>query len=332
MKTALITGITGQDGAYLAKNLLENGYKVHGGQRRTTSDKYWRLDELGITDDIEFVDLDVLEQANIRRAMEDTKPDEVYNLAAQSFVWLSFKQPELATLIDGVGVLRMLESIRQVNPEIKFYQASTSEMYGSAKPPQNEGTKFWPRSPYGVAKLFGHHITINYRESYKMFASNGILFNHESPLRGTDFVTRKITRGLAIWKKEQRPIVLGNLDAKRDWGHAEDFVEGMRLMLAHDRPDDFVLATGVIHTVKQFLEMCLDYLDIRYYWKDDQVFEANTDAPIVKSDIAHFRPSEVDHLQGDPSKAMNDLGWRPKHDLPSLMADMMERDLQRYYR
>lgn len=332
MKTALITGITGQDGAYLAKNLLENGYKVHGGQRRTTSDKYWRLDELGITDDIEFVDLDVLEQANIRRAMEDTKPDEVYNLAAQSFVWLSFKQPELATLIDGVGVLRMLESIRQVNPEIKFYQASTSEMYGSAKPPQNEGTKFWPRSPYGVAKLFGHHITINYRESYKMFASNGILFNHESPLRGTDFVTRKITRGLAIWKKEQRPIVLGNLDAKRDWGHAEDFVEGMRLMLGHDRPDDFVLATGVIHTVKQFLEMCLDYLDIRYYWKDDQVFEANTDALIVKSDIDHFRPSEVDHLQGDPSKARNDLGWRPKHDLPSLMADMMERDLQRYYR
>ena len=332
MKTALITGITGQDGAYLAKNLLENGYKVHGGQRRTTSDKYWRLDELGITDDIEFVDLDVLEQANIRRAMEDTKPDEVYNLAAQSFVWLSFKQPELATLIDGVGVLRMLESIRQVNPEIKFYQASTSEMYGSAKPPQNEGTKFWPRSPYGVAKLFGHHITINYRESYKMFASNGILFNHESPLRGTDFVTRKITRGLAIWKKEQRPIVLGNLDAKRDWGHAEDFVEGMRLMLGHDRPDDFVLATGVIHTVKQFLEMCLDYLDIRYYWKDDQVFEANTDALIVKSDIAHFRPAEVDHLQGDSTKARKDLNWQPKHNLHSLIADMLERDLQRYYR
>ncbi len=332
MKKAVITGVTGQDGAYLAQLLLEKGYKVYGGQRRTTTNKYWRLDELGITDDVEFVELDVIDQSNIRRAIEDTKPDEVYNLAAQSFVWLSFKQPELATLIDGVGVLRILESIRQVNPEIKFYQASTSEMYGSAKPLQNEQTKFWPRSPYGVAKLFGHHITINYRESYNMFASNGILFNHESPLRGTDFVTRKITKGLALWKKEQRPVVLGNYDAKRDWGHAEDYVEGMRLMLSHNKPDDFVLATGVIHTVKEFLEMCLDYLNIQYYWKDNQVFEKSTDTLIVKSDVANFRPAEVDHLQGDSSKARKELNWQPKHNVQSLMIDMLEHDLKRYYK
>ena len=181
----------------------------------------------------------------------------MYNLAAQSFVALSFKQPELATLIDGVGVLRILESIKQVNPKIKFYQASTSEMYGSAKPPQNEETRFWPRSPYGVAKLFGHHITINYRESYNMFACNGILFNHEGPFRGTDFVTRKITKGLVQWKNTEKPIVLGNFEAKRDWGHAEDFVEAMHLMLQHNQPDDYVVSTGKIHTVRQFLEMCL---------------------------------------------------------------------------
>ena len=284
MKTALITGTTGQDGSYLAKSLLNKGYKVYGGERRSTTNKYWRLDEMGITDDIEFVELDVVDQSNIRRAIEDTQPDEVYNLAAQSFVWLSFKQPELATLIDGVGVLRILESIRQVNPEIKFYQASTSEMYGSAKPPQSEETKFWPRSPYGVAKLFGHHITINYRESYNMFACNGILFNHEGPLRGTDFVTRKISKGLALWKKEDRPIVLGNFEAKRDWGHAEDFVEAMRLMLQHNQPDDYVVSTGKIHTVRQFLEMSLNYLNIKFYWKDNQVFEKDTNKLIVKSD------------------------------------------------
>jgi len=332
MNRALITGVTGQDGSYLAKLLLSKGYKVFGGERRSTTNKYWRLDEMGITDDIEFVELDVIDQANIRRAIEKTKPDVVYNLAAQSFVGLSFEQPELATLIDAMGVLRIVESIRQINPQIKFYQASTSELYGKVhETPQKETTKFWPRSPYGVAKLYGHHITINYRESYKMFASTGILFNHESPMRGEDFVTRKISKGIALWKKEQRPIILGNLYAKRDWGHAEDFVEGMYKIMNHTHADDFVLATGVIHTVKEFLEMTLDYLNIKYYWKEDECFEQDTDILICTTDKKHFRPAEVDILQGDATKARNILDWKPKHTVQSLMIDMVEADLRRYY-
>jgi len=332
MKTALITGTTGQDGSYLAKSLLNKGYKVYGGERRSTTNKYWRLDEMGITDDVEFIELDVIDQANIRRAVEKTKPDVVYNLAAQSFVGLSFEQPELATLIDAMGVLRMVESIRQVNPKIKFYQASTSELYGKVQEtPQTEKTKFWPRSPYGVAKLYGHHITINYREAHNMFASTGILFNHESPMRGEDFVTRKISKGIALWKKEQRPIVLGNLNAKRDWGHAEDFVEGMQLIMNHTEADDFVLATGIIHTVKEFLEMTLDYLNIKYYWKEDECFEQDTDILICTTDKKHFRPAEVDILQGDATKARNILDWKPKHTVQSLMIDMVEADLRRYY-
>ena len=333
MKTALLTGTTGQDGSYLAKSLLSKGYKVYGGERRSTTNKYWRLDEMGITDDIEFVELDVIDQANIRRAVEKTKPDVVYNLAAQSFVGLSFEQPELATLIDAMGVLRMVESIRQVNPEIKFYQASTSELYGKVQEvPQTEKTKFWPRSPYGVAKLYGHHITINYREAYNMFASTGILFNHESPMRGEDFVTRKISKGIALWKNDRRPIVLGNLNAQRDWGHAEDFVEGMQLIMNHDKPDDFVLATGIIHTVKEFLEMTLDYLGIKYYWKGDDCFEETTHALISTTDTKHFRPAEVDLLQGNATKAKTELGWTHKHDVYSLMVDMVEADMKRYYK
>jgi len=332
MKTALITGITGQDGSYLAKSLLKKGYKVWGGERRTTTNKYWRLDEMGITDDINFVELDVIDQSNIRRAIEKTKPDIVYNLAAQSFVGLSFEQPELATLIDGVGVLRVLESIRQVNPDIKFYQASTSELYGKVlETPQKETTRFWPRSPYGVAKIFGHHITINYREAYNMFACNGILFNHESPMRGEDFVTRKISKGIALWKKEHRPIILGNIYAKRDWGHAEDFVEGMQLIMNHSIADDYVLATGVIHTVKEFLEMTLEYLGISYYWKGDECFEKDTNIVISTTDKRHFRAAEVDVLQGDATKAKTILGWVHKHNVKSLMIDMVEADLKRYY-
>jgi len=332
MKTALITGITGQDGCYLAKSLLNKGYKVFGGQRRSTTNKYWRLDEMGITDDIEFVELDVIDQSNIRRAIEKSEPDVVYNLAAQSFVGLSFEQPELATLIDAMGVLRMIESIKQVNKDIKFYQASTSELYGKVfETPQTETTKFWPRSPYGVAKLYGHHITINYREAYGMFASTGILFNHESPMRGEDFVTRKISKGLALWKKEQRPIVLGNLTAKRDWGHAEDFVEGMQLIMNHHKPDDFVLATGEIHTVKEFLEMSLDYLGVKYYFKDDECFEQDTNIKISTTDKIHFRPAEVDILQGDATKAKTQLGWTHKHTAHSLMVDMVDADMRRYY-
>jgi GDPmannose 4,6-dehydratase len=333
MKTALITGTTGQDGSYLAKSLLEKGIKVYGGERRSTTNKYWRLDEMGITDDIEFIELDVIDQANIRRAVEKTNPDVVYNLAAQSFVALSFEQPELATLIDGMGVLRILESCKQVNPNIKFYQASTSELYGKVhETPQTETTKFWPRSPYGVAKLYGHHITINYREAYGMFASTGILFNHESPMRGEDFVTRKISKGIAQWKDHGRPIILGNLEAKRDWGHAEDFVEGMQLIMNHSHADDFVLATGVIHTVRQFLEMALHYLNIEYYWKDNECFEKNTDKLISTTDTKHLRPAEVDVLQGDATKAKNELGWQPKHDVESIMADMVEADMKRYYK
>jgi GDPmannose 4,6-dehydratase len=332
MKTALITGTTGQDGSYLAKSLLKKGYKVYGGERRSTTNKYWRLDEMGITDDINFIELDVIDQANIRRAIEKTKPDIVYNLAAQSFVGLSFEQPELATLIDAMGVLRMIESIRQVNPKIKFYQASTSELYGKVQEtPQTEKTKFWPRSPYGVAKLYGHHITINYREAYHMFASTGILFNHESPMRGEDFVTRKISKGIALWKKEQRPIVLGNIYAKRDWGHAEDFVEGMQLIMNHTEADDFVLATGIIHTVKEFLEMTLDYLNIKYYWKDDECFEKDTNIKISTTDTKHFRPAEVDILQGDATKAKTILGWTHNHTVESLMRDMVDADMRRYY-
>jgi GDPmannose 4,6-dehydratase len=332
MKTALITGTTGQDGSYLAKSLLKKGFKVFGGERRSTTNKYWRLDEMGITDDIEFVELDVIDQANIRRAIEKTKPDIVYNLAAQSFVGLSFEQPELATLIDAMGVLRMIESIRQINPKIKFYQASTSELYGKVQEtPQTEKTKFWPRSPYGVAKLYGHHITINYREAYNMFASTGILFNHESPMRGEDFVTRKISKGIALWKKEHRPIILGNINAKRDWGHAEDFVEGMQLIMNHTEADDFVLATGIIHTVKEFLEMTLNYLNIEYYWKGSECFEKNTDILISTTDTKHLRPAEVDILQGDATKAKTILGWTHKHTAESLMRDMVDADMRRYY-
>lgn len=332
MKTVLITGVTGQDGSYLARSLLKKGFKVYGGERRTTTNKYWRLDEMNITRDIEFVELDVIDQANIRRAIEKTRPDIVYNLAAQSFVGLSFEQPELATLIDAMGVLRMVESIRQVNPKIKFYQASTSELYGKVfETPQKETTKFWPRSPYGVSKLYGHHITINYRESYNMFACCGILFNHESPMRGEDFVTRKISKGIALWKKEKRPIILGNLYAKRDWGHAEDFVEGMQLIMNHSVPDDYVLATGIIHTVKEFLEMTLEYLGISYYWKGDDCFEKHSDILISTTDTKHFRPAEVDVLQGDATKAKTVLGWEHKHNVKSLMIDMVEADMRRYY-
>tara|TARA_X000001316_G_C920187_1_gene34335 strand:+ start:336 stop:1337 length:1002 start_codon:yes stop_codon:yes gene_type:complete len=333
MKTALVTGITGQDGCYLAKSLLEKGYKVYGGERRTTTNKYWRMEEIGIADDIEFVELDVVDQANVRRAIEKTNPDEIYNLAAQSFVALSFEQPELATLIDGMGVLRILESIRQVNTDIKFYQASTSELYGKVQAiPQNESTPFWPRSPYGVAKLYAHWCTINYRESYDIFGCSGILFNHESPMRGEDFVTRKISKGLALWKKEKRPIILGNLEAKRDWGHAEDYVEGMIKIMNHHTPDNFVLATGVVHTIREFLEMSLDYLDIKYYWKGDDCFEAETDTLISTTDTKHFRPAEVDILQGDPTRAREELGWECKHDINSLMIDMIDSDMRRYYK
>tara|TARA_B100000686_G_scaffold25368_1_gene24463 strand:+ start:18265 stop:19266 length:1002 start_codon:yes stop_codon:yes gene_type:complete len=332
MQKALITGITGQDGAYLAKSLLEKGIKVFGGQRRSTTIRYWRLDEMGITKDIEFVELDLLDHANIRRAMEKVEPDYVYNLAAQSFVALSFEQPELTTLIDAMGVLRCLEAIKQVNPKIKFYQASSSEQFGNVQEvPQNEKTKFWPRSPYACAKVFGHNITVNYRESYDMFACCGILFNHESPHRGEEFVTRKISKGIASWLINHEPIVLGNLEAKRDWGHAEDFVEGMQLMMNHEKPDDYVLATGEVYSIKDFINLALESQNINFFWEKDNCFSEDKKT-IITTDKKFFRPAEVNLLQGDSSKAREKLGWKPKHTLKTLVKEMIEKDISRLSR
>ena len=337
MKTALITGVTGQDGCYLAKNLLEKGYKVYGAVKHTTGIQNWRLDEMGITNDIEYVDVDIVDQANVRRMIDKTKPDEVYNLAAQSFVALSFEQPEMAALIDGVGVLRMLETIYQVNPDIKFYQASTSELFGKVQEiPQNENTKFYPRSPYACAKLYGHSITINYREAYNMYACSGILFNHESPMRGSEFVTRKITKGICNFLNTKEPVTLGTIEAQRDWGHAEDYVEGMRLMLQQDKPDDYVLATGECYSVKEFADMVLDKLAIEHTWGKKRVGEIFIDEcydfngnVIITTDEKYKRPAEVDLLIGDSTKAREQLGWKPKHDINSLIDDMLKWDLKR---
>ena len=337
MKTALITGVTGQDGCYLAKNLLDKGYKVYGAVKHTTGIQNWRLDEMGITHDIEYVDVDIVDQANVRRMIDKTKPDEVYNLAAQSFVALSFEQPEMAALIDGVGVLRMLETIYQVNPDIKFYQASTSELFGKVQEiPQNENTKFYPRSPYACAKLYGHSITINYREAYNMYACSGILFNHESPMRGSEFVTRKITKGICNFLNTKEPVTLGTIEAQRDWGHAEDYVEGMRLMLQQDKPDDYVLATGECYSVKEFADMVLDKLAIEHTWGKKRVGEIFIDEcydfngnVIITTDEKYKRPAEVDLLIGDSTKAREQLGWKPKHDINSLIDDMLKWDLKR---
>ena len=319
MKTALITGVTGQDGCYLAKNLLEKGYKVYGAVKHTTGIQNWRLDEMGITNDIEYVDVDIVDQANIRRMIDKTKPDEVYNLAAQSFVALSFEQPEMAALIDGVGVLRMLETIYQVNPEIKFYQASTSELYGKVQEiPQNENTKFYPRSPYACAKLYGHTITINYRESYDMFACSGILFNHESERRGIEFVTRKITDGVArIHLGLEKYITLGNLDAKRDWGYSPDYVEAMWLMLQQDTPNDYVISTGKTHSIKEFLSYAFEHIGITDW------------SQYVKQDPRYMRPAEVDVLLGDSTKAQTELGWKPKTSLKEMVGKMVANDIEK---
>ena len=338
MKTALITGVTGQDGCYLAKNLLDKGYKVYGAVKHTTGIQNWRLDDMGITKDIEYVDVDIVDQANVRRMIDKTKPDEVYNLAAQSFVALSFEQPEMAALIDGVGVLRVLETLYQVNPEIKFYQASTSELYGKVQEiPQNELTRFYPRSPYACAKLYGHSITVNYREAYNMYACSGILFNHESPMRGSEFVTRKITKGVCEWLHTKKPVTLGTIEAKRDWGHAEDYVEGMRLMLQQDKPEDYVLATGECYSVRQFADMVLDKLHIRHSWGKkrvgdifiDECYDDEQGNVIITTDEKYKRPAEVDLLIGDSTKAREKLGWEPKYNLDLLIDNMLEWDLKR---
>ena len=333
-KKALITGIRGQDGAYLAKNLLEKGYEIYGADRRSGDTTYWRLNELGIKKDINTIYMDLLEMTNILRVIEKVKPDEVYNLAAQSFVGTSFEQPIITSDINAMGVARLLEAIRLVNPGIRFYQASTSEMFGKVREiPQNEDTPFHPRSPYGVAKLYAHWATVNYRESYNMHASSGILFNHESPLRGLEFVTKKITMSVAAIKKgKQDSVVLGNLDSKRDWGFAGDYVEGMRLMVQQEKSDDYVLATGDTHSIKEFVEEAFRYIDADIVWSGEGADTKGTDRKtgkvMVEVSPEFYRPAEVDLLIGNPEKAKKKLGWEPKVRFSELVQMMVEWDLR----
>jgi len=337
-KVAVITGITGQDGAYLSWLLLEKGYTVYGTYRRTSSVNFWRIEELGVKNHPNFhqVEYDLTDLGSSIRMITKTQPDEIYNLAAQSFVAVSFDQPITTAKITGLGAVYLLEAIRIVNPKIRFYQASTSEMFGNVQAvPQNEDTPFYPRSPYGIAKVYAHWMTINYRESYNIFGSSGILFNHESPLRGLEFVTRKITDGLAKVKLgKQDHIELGNLNAKRDWGYARDYVEGMYLMLQADKPDTFVLATGRTQSVRYFIEMTCKALDIDITWEGEGMHEVGTDASsgksIVKINPDFYRPAEVDLLIGDPTKAKQVLGWEAKTTLEELCQLMVDADMKRH--
>lgn len=337
-KKALITGIRGQDGAYLSKLLLEKGYDVYGVDRRSGDSSLWRLKELGIEQDVKILYMDLLELTNIMRTIEKTRPDEVYNLAAQSFVQVSFEQPLLTSDIDAMGVLRLLEALRTIKPDTKYYQASTSEMFGKVQEiPQKETTPFYPRSPYAVAKLYGHWMTINYRESYNMFACSGILFNHESPLRGLEFVTRKITYGIARIKRGlQDKIVLGNLDSKRDWGYAKEFVEGMWLMLQQKSPEDFVLATGETHTVREFIEYAFKTAGYDIVWKGEGVQTKGIDKKSGKTFLEisseFYRAAEVDILIGNPKKAHEKLGWKPATKFEELVGMMVEADIKRVER
>jgi GDPmannose 4,6-dehydratase len=334
-KTALVTGITGQDGAYLARSLLAKGYRVVGAARRSSRSTMPRLAELEIEQDIEFIDFDLAEMTNILRALEKVRPDEIYNLAAQSFVGLSFEQPLYTCEVDGNGALRILEAVRHVVPSARFYQASTSEMYGKAQSvPQDEKTPFYPRSPYGIAKLFAHWCTVNYRESYGIRASSGILFNHESPLRGREFVTRKITLSLAQIKHGQLDVLeLGNLSAERDWGFAGDYVEGMWLMLQQETTEDFVLATGETHTVRSFVETAASRLGFNLEWSGSDAEERGTDRrsgrTIVKVNPRFYRPAEVDLLLGNPQKAERVLGWKRNVGFEELVTLMVEVDDKR---
>jgi GDPmannose 4,6-dehydratase len=316
-KTALITGITGQDGSYLAESLLEKGYRVYGMVRRLSTPNYWRLEH--IRDRVELIDADLQDQLSLINAVQKSRPQEVYNLAAQSFVATSWDQSILTGNYTGLGVTRMLEACRIVDKSIRFYQASSSEMFGKVEEtPQKETTRFHPRSPYGVAKVYGHYITVNYRESYGMFAVSGILFNHESPRRGIEFVTRKISDGVArIAAGKAKELRLGNLDARRDWGHAKDYVEAMWLMLQQKEPDDYVIATGETHSVREFCEIAFGRAGLNY--KDHVVV-----------DEKFMRPAEVDLLLGDPSKAKRELGWAPKISFRQLVELMVDDDLDRY--
>lgn len=336
-KKAIITGITGQDGAYLTELLLEKGYEVYGTYRRTSSVNFWRLDELGVTNhpNLHLVEYDLTDLGTSLAMVQKIQPDEIYNLAAQSFVGVSFDQPTTTAQITGVGALNLLEAIRLVNPKIRFYQASTSEMFGKVQAvPQVEDTPFYPRSPYGVAKLYAHWITVNYRESYDIFGSSGILFNHESPLRGREFVTRKITDSVAKIKLGQLDVLeLGNLDAKRDWGFAKEYVEGMWRMLQADQPDTFVLATNRTETVRDFVSMAFKGagIDVEFKGKDiDEVaIDAASGKTVMRINAKFHRPAEVDLLIGNPEKAERILGWKPQTTLEQLCQMMVEADLKR---
>jgi GDPmannose 4,6-dehydratase len=334
-RKALITGITGQDGAYLAQLLLGKGYEVYGAFRRSASSNFWRLEELGIANQIKMVSMDLLEYSNIQRTLEKTQPDEIYNLAAQSFVAASFEQPLYTSDVDALGVTRLLEAIRSVNPKIRFYQASTSEMFGLVQEvPQSEKTPFYPRSPYGVAKLYAHWMTVNYRESYGIHASSGILFNHESPLRGLEFVTRKITSTLARIKHGSSEVLeLGNLSAKRDWGFAGDYVEGMWRMVQQDTPDDYVLATGETHTVKEFVDLAAQAAGFELEWSGQDVemkaINKSNGQTILKVNPDFYRPAEVELLIGKAEKAFLKLGWKANTSLKDLVSNMMNADFLR---
>ena len=336
-KKAIITGITGQDGAYLAQLLLEKGYEVHGAYRRTSSVNFWRMDELGVTrhPNLHLVEYDLTDLGTTMAMVQKIQPDEIYNLAAQSFVGVSFEQPSTTAQITGVGALNLLEAIRLLNPKIRFYQASTSEMFGKVQAvPQKEDTPFYPRSPYGVAKLYAHWITVNYRESYNIFGSSGILFNHESPLRGREFVTRKITDSVAKIKLGQLDVLeLGNLDAKRDWGFAKEYVEGMWRMLQADEPDTFVLATNRTETVRDFVNMAFKGAGINVEFRnsdqDEIAVDTATGKTVMKINSKFHRPAEVDLLIGNPEKAERILGWRPQTTLEALCQMMVDADLRR---
>ena len=336
-KIAIITGITGQDGAYLAELLLSKNYTVYGTYRRTSSVNFWRIQELGVYEhaNLHLVEYDLTDLGASINLIEKTKPDEIYNLAAQSFVGVSFEQPVTTLQITGLGPLHLLEAIRIVNPKIKFYQASTSEMFGKVQAiPQTEETPFYPRSPYGVAKLYAHWMTINYRESYDIFGASGILFNHESPLRGREFVTRKITDAVAKIKLGQLDCLeLGNLDAKRDWGFAKDYVDGMYRMLQAEKPDTFVLATNQTETIRDFVNMTFKAIDVHLEFKGKGEQEIATDKvtgkTLMKVNPKFYRPAEVELLIGDHSKAKTILGWEPKTQLEELCSMMVKADITR---
>jgi GDPmannose 4,6-dehydratase len=334
-KTALITGISGQDGAYLAALLSGKGYRIVGAARRSASGGLWRLRELGVESDVEVVDLELAEHSNVEEVIRRVQPDEVYNLAAQSFVGSSFETPLFTSDVNALGVLRILEAIRRHRPEAKYYQASTSEMFGKvSEKPQNEKTPFHPRSPYGVAKLFGHWATVNYREAWGLFAASGILFNHESPLRGEEFVTRKITMAVARQATgSERPLRIGNLDARRDWGFAEDYVGAMWAMLQEDQPDDFVIASGETHSVREFITLAYECAGIPVGWVgegvDEKALESGTGRVLVEVAPEFLRPAEVDYLIGDSKKARDRFGWSPTLDFAGLVEIMVRRDMER---